>query len=123
MMMDETMRFVLFSMLLQSYIKIIVKTNLFHEELIFFEGDSISAMWPREGIFSNAGYKLTWKNGSEAFSKRLKYNCLYLSVTDYQIQNPKQKIQTDKQTAHNPVAYISKPLYYSSDVRQRPSAV
>lgn len=33
-------------MLLQSYIKIIVKTNLFHEELILFEGDSISAMWP-----------------------------------------------------------------------------
>lgn len=33
-------------MILQSYTKIVVKTILYHEELILFEGDSISAMWP-----------------------------------------------------------------------------
>lgn len=33
-------------MILQSYTKIVVKTILYHEELILFEGDSLSAMWP-----------------------------------------------------------------------------
>lgn len=46
MMMDEMTRFVLCSMILQSYTRIVVKTILYHEELVLFEGDSISAMWP-----------------------------------------------------------------------------